>query len=409
MHILLVNPAYKPAWRMGGTVVIVASVAEELVRCGHRVTVMTTNANLDHDLDVPVDRPVDVEGVEVWYFRHVELLKNWLPFVPYLSKSIGFFYAPEMARTLNRIVPSVDVVHTHMPFNYPNYAAARASFAHRKPLVYQQNGILDPKRLRFRSLKKKLYIEAVERPIMRRAAALIAGTEAERESYQRLRIGTPCHLIANGVDVSRYRTVAQRTRYPGWQAGSENEVILFLGRLHPIKGTEKLLRAFLMIQDRYPRAVLVIAGPDEFGIEAGFRSQVQSSGLLGRVFFPGMVEGDEKLDLLARADLFCLPSEAEGFSLTILEALASATPVLLSPGCHFPEVEEVGAGRISNSDPEILSKAMASLLDDPESLRHMGVAARAFVASEYSWESITTRLLALYGSLVTGRARNPDK
>ena len=403
MHVLLVNPGYKPAWRMGGIVVIVSSVAEELVRRGHRVTVMTTTANNDRDLDVPVDTPVDVDGVEVWYFRRVEPLKRWLPFVPYLSKSIGYFYAPEMAATLKRVMPSVDVVHTHAPFNYPNFAAARAAFTHGKPLVYQQNGILDPDRLRFRSLNKRLYLEAVERPIMKRAAALIAGTDAERESYRKLGIGTPCHLIANGVHVSRYRTTPRRTDYPGWRASPEEDVILFLGRLHPIKGVEKLLRAFVMIQARYPRARLVIAGPDEFGIEAGFRAEVQSSGLGDRVLFPGMVEGEEKLDLLARADLFCLPSEAEGFSLTILEALASGTPVLLSPGCHFPEVEKTGAGRITNPDPEAFSRAMAFMLDDRENLRRMGAEGRALVTRDYSWECITSRLLELYGSVTNRR------
>lgn len=405
MHVLLVNPGYKPAWRMGGTVVIVSAVAEELVLRGHRVTVMTTNSNLDRELDVPVDTPVDVDGVEVWYFRRVEPLRRWLPFVPYLSKSIGFFYAPEMARTLDVIVPSVDVVHTHMPFNYPNYAAARAAFTHRKPLVYQQNGILDPQRLRFRSLKKRVYVEAVEKPIMRRAAALVAGTEAERESYRRLGVRTPCHLIANGVDVDRYRTVAGRTSYPGWRAAPEDDVILFLGRLHPIKGVDRLLSAFSALQDRYPCARLVIAGPDEFGIEAGFRSEARSSGLPDRVFFPGMVEGDEKLDLLARANLFCLPSQAEGFSLTILEALASSTAVLLSPGCHFPEVVGAGAGRIADTDPGPLSEAMASLLDDRQNLRRMGEAGRTFAAREYSWASITTRLLDLYQSLAAGPGR----
>lgn len=403
MHVLLVNPGYKPAWRMGGTVVIVSSVGEELVRRGHRVTVFTTNSNLDRDLDVAVDTPVDVDGVEVWYFRREEPLKRWLPFVPYLSKSIGFFYAPAMADALRRVIPSVDVVHTHMPFNYPNYAAARAAFSAGKPLVYQQNGILDPERLQFRSLKKRVYIEAVEKPIMRRAAALVAGTEAESESYRALGIRTPCHRIANGVDVDRYRTVPRRTSYPGWRAGPEDDVILFLGRLHPLKGVDKLLRAFSAIQDRYPRARLVIAGPDEFGIEAGFRSDARSSGLLDRVAFPGMVEGDEKLDLLARADLFCLPSQAEGFSLTILEALASSTAVLLSPGCHFPEVVEAGAGRIADAEPAPLAAAMASLLEDRQNLGRMGEAGRALVTRDYSWTSITARLVALYESLVAER------
>src|SRR5438552_3720027 len=83
--------------------------------------------------------------------------------------------------------------------------------------------------------------------------------------------------------------------------------ILFLGRLHPIKGADKLLQAFLQVQTQFPETVLVIAGPDEWGLEAKFRKLISRAGAGKRVIFPGMVSGNDKLDLLARADLFCLP------------------------------------------------------------------------------------------------------
>src|SRR5262245_23548825 len=124
MHILYAVPAYKPAYRLGGPIISVSALAERLVRKGHRVTVFTTNSNLDEDLEVPLDQPVDVDGVEVWYFRREEFIKRWLPFVPYLSRSMGFLYAPLMPRQLERLVPKIDLVHVHLPFVYPTYAAA---------------------------------------------------------------------------------------------------------------------------------------------------------------------------------------------------------------------------------------------------------------------------------------------
>src|SRR5687767_12566332 len=96
MKILYAVHGYRPAYRFGGPIVSVAAAAEALVQRGHSVTVVTTNANLDQDLDVPVDQPMDVNGVKVWYFRRTEFLKRWLPFVPYLSRSAGFLYAPAM-------------------------------------------------------------------------------------------------------------------------------------------------------------------------------------------------------------------------------------------------------------------------------------------------------------------------
>jgi glycosyltransferase involved in cell wall biosynthesis len=399
MHVLFSYPAYKPAYRMGGPVSVLASMAEGLVRMGHRATVVTTNANLDQDLDVPLGRPVDLEGVEVWYFGRDEFLKRWFPFIPYLSNSNGYFYSKGMSAALRRLVPEVDVVHVHSPFSYTNLAAARAAFLGGKPLIYQQHGILDPERLRFRSFKKRMYLFAVERPIMRRAAAVVALTQREEESYGALGVSTRCHRVVNGVAAAEFRSGPRRTGYAGWRVGPGSLLILFLGRLHPIKGPDRLLEAFLRIHERFPDAVLVLAGPDECGLAADLRMKAEEAGVSEKVFIPGMVTGEEKLDLLARADLFCLPSDAEGFSLAVLEALASGTGVLLSPGCHFPEVKAAGAGEIADVKAEALQAALVSLLSNPARLREMGERGRRLVERDYSWEHVTSRLLEIYESV----------
>ena len=368
MKILHVVLGYKPAFRLGGPVHSASAVAERLVSKGHEVIVFTTNSNLDQDLDVPTNRPIDVNGAQVWYFRRQEPIQKWLPYVSYLSQSIGYLYAPAMKAQLDRIVPSVDVVHTQMPFVYPTLAAGKAAIRHGKPLFYQQRGVLGPEHLKFRGIKKKIYIYAVERPIMRRATTLIALTEAEFGVYRDLGVQTPCRIIPNGVDiVDRLRP----SEYPDCSPcniSPDRTVILFMARLHPLKGADRLIRAFLMLHRGFPRATLVMAGPDERGIMESLRSEIRNAGAEDRILFPGMVTGRLKEELLARADLFCLPSEAEGFSISILEALANATPVLISPGCHFSEVEEAGAGRVVRPEPDKIRDAMADLLNNHEKL-----------------------------------------
>lgn len=103
MRILYAVPAYKPAWRIGGPVVSVSAAAEVLVRKEHEVIVFATNSNLTEELNVPLDQPVDVNGVEVWYFKREEPLKKYLPFVSYLSQSMGFEH-----RTMWRISNNVE-------------------------------------------------------------------------------------------------------------------------------------------------------------------------------------------------------------------------------------------------------------------------------------------------------------
>jgi glycosyltransferase involved in cell wall biosynthesis len=260
LQILFSAPGYKPAYRFGGPIVSVSALAEALVRKGHRVSVFTTNSNFTEDLDVTTDRPTNVEGVEVWYFKHEEPLKKWLPFVPYLSKSMGYLYAPRMRSALEKVVPTVDVVHTHLPFIYPTYAAAWATCNCGKPLFYHQRGVFDPERLKFRGLKKRLYLNLIEIPmVLRHASTLISLTEYETESYRLLGLDTPCEVIPNGIDTGAY----WQNLPPEWHAKlgikPESTVILFLGRLHPIKGAQSLLQAFLRIRAQFPKAVIVMA------------------------------------------------------------------------------------------------------------------------------------------------------
>jgi glycosyltransferase involved in cell wall biosynthesis len=396
MKILYAVHGYKPAYRLGGPVHSVSAAAEALVLKGHEVIVFATNSNLDEDLDVATDQPIKVNGVEVWYFKREEPIRRWLPFIPYLSKSMGFLYAPALRAQLDRIIHSVDVVHTQMPYVYPTFAAGRAAIRHKKPLFYHQRGVFGPERLKFRSMKKRLYIKAIERPIMQRATTLIALTEAEVESYRALGVQTPCRVIPNGVDIVNHQHSFNRSADSLYNISPDEVVILFMARLHPIKGADRLIRAFLMLQDRFPQAKLVMAGPDEWGMVEKFRIAITKAGIGNRVLFLGMVTGEAKQDLLARADLFCLPSDGEGFSIAVLEALANSTAVLLSPGCHFPEVETAGVGRISQSDPVTLSRALADLLGSPEKLKEMGSKGRDFVSRHYSWDAITELLLEAY-------------
>ncbi len=396
MRILFTVHGYKPAWRIGGPIISVSSVAEALVRRGHEVIVFTSNSNLDEDLDVPTDCPIDVEGVQVWYFERQELLKRLFPRVAYFSKSLGFLYSSQMRRALDRVVPGVDIVHTHLPFIYPTYAAAHAAFRHKKPLFYHQRGVFDSERLKFRSLKKTLYLRAIEIPILKRATTLIALTDAEGVSYSRLGVSTPCRVIPNGIDAAAYAAALDHALLEGLGIRRDHTVILFLGRIHPIKGADRLLDAFLQVKQEFPEAILVLAGPDEFGLEASLRNRADAAGLRRSVIFPGMVHGILKTQLLVRADLFCLPSAAEGFSMAVLEALASGTAVLLSPGCHFPEVEQAGAGRIAGTDRVALADALREMLSDRPKLQGMGRAGKKLVTERYTWEGVTTKLIEAY-------------
>lgn len=396
MRILYVTPSYKPAYEAGGPVVSISAAAEHLAVRGHAVTVFTTNANGVHDLNVPLNQPVMVDGVEVWYFQRIEIVKKLFPFFGYLSKSVGYRYAPDLAPTLKRKINDFDLVHVQAVWAYPTWIAGNVSIKAQKPLFYHQRGEFHPARLNYRSLKKRLYLKFFIKPVVDGATTLIALNKEEERNYRALRFEKPCRVIPNGVDVELYRQKPLDNTFRGMPISAENFVILFMGRLHTFKGADFMVETYFQIARQFPKSILIMAGPDEQGLISDLQKKVQAAGLKDRVFFPGMVAGDLKLDLLARADLFCLPSIGEGFSMAILEALASATPVLISPECNFPEVEVAGAGFVVERKPDLWQKAIIKMMQDENNTAGMGQRAFKLVSESYSWDKIVDQLEQAY-------------
>jgi glycosyltransferase involved in cell wall biosynthesis len=398
MHILYVTYGYKPAYRLGGPIWSLSALAEGMVARGHEVTVFTSNGNGEEDLDVPTDRPVCVDGVTVRYFRRLEPFKRYLPAVKYLSQSIGYMYTPDLLPALRPMIRSIDIVHTQMPFVYPTQAAARIAIAHRRPLFYSQRGVFDPARLRFRGLKKSIYIRLVERPIMRRATGLVALTTDEISSFQSLGLATPIHLVPNGIDVTRFRRSAASSAVAELGISDAHKVILFIGRIHKLKGPDLAVDAFIAIARQRPDAVLVLAGNDEQDLLPGLRARIADQDLTGRFIAPGILTGERKLDLLARADLFVLPSVGEGMSMATLEALASGTPAIISRECNMPIVAEAGAGAVVGRSATEFGDALSRFLADPAMLEAAKERAYVLARDHFGWAPILDRLEAIYST-----------
>ena len=403
MHILYVAHGYKPAYRLGGPVWSISALAEGMVGRGHQVTVFAPNGNVDEDLDVPTDRTVCVDGVSVRYFRREEPFKRYLPGLKYLSQSVGFMYTPDLLPALRPALPSIDIVHTQMPFVYPTQAAARVAIAQHIPLFYSQRGVFDPARLRFRGLKKSIYIRFVELPIMGRATGLVALTPEEVRSFEAFGVKTPIHLVPNGVDVRRFRRSAAPGPLARLGISDVHKVILFMARLHELKGPDVAVDAFIAIAQRYPDAVLVLAGNQEQNLLPGLRARIADANLTNRFIVPGMVTGDGKLDLLARADLFVLPSVGEGLSMAILEALASGTPAIISRACNLPIVAEAGAGAVVERNAAAFADALSRFLGDRAMLERAGEQAYVLARDHFGWGPILDRLESIYSKALVSR------
>jgi poly(glycerol-phosphate) alpha-glucosyltransferase len=121
------------------------------------------------------------------------------------------------------------------------------------------------------------------------------------------------------------------------------------------------------------------------------------------VTFTGPRYSRDKLSVLAAADAFALPSFSEGFSMAVLEAMACALPVLLTPGCNFPEVARGGAGIEVAPDAAAVEAGLRALCSmSPAQRRDMGVRGRRMVEQRYTWDAVARQMTELYAWVAGG-------
>lgn len=383
LRILQVVPTYYPAVRYGGPIRSVHGLSVALARRGHDVHVFTTSMDGPGDLDVPLDRAVDRDGVSVKYFP-----------VPALRR---LAWSPALGRALRQRVADFDVVHLHSVFLWPVYAAARAASRAGVPYLLAPRGMLirDVIERRSRAVKRA-WISLVERRTLAEAAGLHATAELEIDEARAL--GLPVNraiCVQNGVEWPRDPPLLSDTPF----AALEPPFALFLSRISWKKGIDRLIRAWKFVPD----LPLVIAGNDDEGLLPGLTELARSEGVADRVRFVGAVGDRDKWALYRAARLTILPSYSENFGNVIAEALAMACPVVLTRGVGLaPWVERHGAGLVCGDEPREIAAAVMSLVRDPAAAE-FGRRGRAAVESELSWPGIAARMEAAYLSLLAPR------
>ena len=399
MNVLHVIPSFAP--RYGGPIVAAMGLTRELARRGHDVTVATTNVDGPGELDVPLERPVSMDGVDVWYFP--------------IQRPRWYHFSAPMGRALRRLVRESDVVHIHSVFLWPTTVAAFWCRRLGVPYVVHVAGSLDPVSLAKRyegprasaasRTKKWLYLKTIGTRDLGGAAALHLTSEVELESARRLRFSRG-RFIPLGADAPPPAGVDDRAsvnrQYPSLQG---RKIVLFLARLHRIKGLDVLAAAAGALAEGRDDFSLVVAGSGAPEYEAEVRALFDRHGLSERSVFTGMVVGEDKWRLLRAADVFVLPSRHESSPVAVMEAMASGTPVVVSDevGMHR-EVAEAGAGLVTTLDPADVAGAIGRVLDDPDAAARMGRAGEALAARRYSWERVATDVEALYEEVVGQQA-----
>jgi len=265
---------------------------------------------------------------------------------------------------------------------------------------------------------KRVSLAVIERPLLRRAAAVHCTSEAEAADVRALVPQANAVVIAlavpevadagdgcNGND-----TRGSAADAPPFAdvlgAASDGLLVLFLSRLDRKKNLECLLAAWPTVLQAQPHAQLVIAGAGEASYVATLRATAERWGAGASVQWVGYVEGRRKRALLEHAAVFVLPSFNENFGIAAVEALAAGVPCVLSEGVAVAtEVVAAGAGLVVPAEPDALAGAIKGLLADAPQRGRMAKAARQLARERFSPAALGERLQALYAVLARGRER----
>lgn len=380
MHVLQVTPYFPPTWAYGGIPRIVDGLSRALVGAGHWVTVLTTDVLDEAErVSAPADR--DHHGVRVL------TVPNWSNRAAYRHQ---LFTPRGVAAALERIDEPVDVVHLHGHRHLLNNSAVRWARQNAIPYVMTANGTL--LRHERKVGVKWIWDKLVAGGIPEGAAKLIAVSAADVARHRSAGI-VPERLerIPNGLDLGEFSALPAKGTFRARHGLGSAPVVTYLGRVSPRKGVEHLVRAF---QDQHlSPAQLVVAGNDMGGMDAA-RAEHHGSD----VHFVGLVEGEDRLSLLADTDVLVYPSADEVFGLVPFEGLLCGAPVVVADDCGCGElIAEAGAGLLVRyGDVEGLRARIRTLIQDRAAAAAMVERGRRYVSEQLGFEVVAQRHLKVY-------------
>jgi glycosyltransferase involved in cell wall biosynthesis len=384
LRLLHVVPTYLPAVRYGGPIRSVHALCRELAAEGHDVQVFTTSVDGPSDSDVPLMRPVDVDGVKVTYFPSRTLRR--------------LYWSPPMQRALLASIAGFDLVHLHAVYLWPILAGARAARAHRIPYVISPRGMLVPELIRRKSRwVKEAWIRLIEKPNLEGAAAIHATSTVEATHLADFGWRLPrIAMIPHGVDDPP--PPADEPLSPDIAAAiADGPMVLAFGRISWEKGLDRLIAALA----EAPPIRAVMAGDDADGHAAFLAAEAERFGVSQRVtILPRHVSGQDKEALFAAARLFAMTSLSENFGIAAFEAMRRGVPVLATPDVGMSEiVREADAGLVVEPTPAAIAAGLRAMFADAERCRRQGDAGQRHVIDHYGWPAVARRMTALYRSI----------
>jgi len=380
MKILQVCNYYSPVY--GGSAEVPYRLSIELAKRGHDITIYTADYR----------NKISQEWLKSARELHIKVygFKTWLNLA-------SFQVTPGLVHVSNQI-KNFDLIHMHNFRTFQNVLIHYYANKHHIPYVLQAHGSLP--RIGAQKQLKKIYDELIGHRLLKDASRIISLTTKEAEQYRNMGVNKErIEIIPNGVNLSEYENLPQRGNFRAkWKIRESQKVILFLARIHKIKGPDLLAKAFSSISRDTADLKLVFAGPDN-GYLAFMQKLTSELYIEDKVLFTGPLYGKDKLEAYVDADVYVLPSNYEAFSLSVIEAMACGTPVIVTDRCGIADIIVDKAGLVVPYDEKLLGSAISRMLSDENMRRECSIYSRSIVRKHFTWSKVVEQIDAVYESV----------
>ena len=333
---------------------------------------------------------VDVDGIKVDYFKNIS---NRFKLATMLDTPLGAIF-----RIKNQI-RDFDVVHVHEHRQTLSIIVCYFARRYGIPYVVQAHGSVLP--FFQKEGLKNIFDKVFGFKILHGASKVFALTEVEKEQYLKMGVEEDrIEIVPLGINIEEYSNLPEGGIFrEKFNISKDDKLIIFIGRVHEIKGLDLLIDAFKELADSVSDVKLAIVGPDDGYMDA-LNSRIAECGLSDKVIVTGPLYKKEKQEALVDCDLFVMPSKYESFTTSGLEAMACGKPLVLTKNNHIHDWVDGSVGLACDDDKMSLKDAMAEVLFDEELSKKFGMNGRRLIQEKYNWDMINEQILNIYESII---------
>lgn len=373
------------AWSTGGPARAVFELSKALVSRNLDVSILTTNLFHGETAKGWEKPPDSHDGVRIQYFSIIG---------GHLAWKTKLYISPALIWSLKYIGKEFNIIHLQDLISPQAIAVSFFSKKSGVPYILTTHGSVP-----WLTEKKPihiLYYRLFGKRVLKNASRIIALTPAEKRELLELSVPEEkIVIVPNGINLSEFRDLPKRGHFRSkYHIGDREKIILFHGRIHPIKGVDLLIDTMFHLVHDHPDLRLVIAGHDD-GFTEKLKRQVDRLQIHDYIVFTGQLGEQEKIAAYVDADIFVLPSIHEGFPLTVLEAMACGTPVIITKGCNISEVVE-NCGLVIDRHRDNLKDAILTILGNSTLRKDLVKHGPEKVKEVYNWDCIAEKISVIY-------------